>query len=80
METAFLKVTWKMSWYLTLCVQKCHLQTVAGLMDIGHLHLLMASTLAGRHLHLMEKVILSTSRTTCVVSILHLKMTWMITA
>jgi hypothetical protein len=46
-----------------------------------HPHRLMASILAERHLHhLMGKVILPTSRTTCVALTLHLRMTWMTTA
>ena len=74
--------TWIVLLLWTLCVQICHrhLQTVAELMVIGHLHHLMGCTLADHHLHPTGKVALPTSRTICVVSTLHLKMIWMTTA
>ena len=54
-------------------------QTVAALMVIVH-RLLMVCALADRHLrHHKGKAVLLISRTICVASILHLRMTWMIT-
>ena len=50
-------------------------------MVIDLLYHLMVSTQTGRHLpHPTEKVVLSTSQTTCEASTLHRKMTWMTTA
>ena len=45
-------VTWIVSLLWTLCVQTCHrhLQTVAGLMVIGHRHRLMVCAQTDRHL------------------------------
>ena len=74
--------TWIILLLWTLCVLICHrhLQTVAGLKVIDHLHRLMVCTLAGHLPHPTGKGVLLISLTICVASILRLRMIWMITA